>query len=156
LKNLKRIIDQIFTWKDEPPGSSSEDVSGKSVRLNPFNLTLPAPLENDFLNSYHLSSLPLIKISAVAGSFLFISFFLFDLFLIPELFEYFLTLRVGVASVLLFLCLLIIDKPQNKRIVQPIMSLAVIIIGITNIVFMVIAFPKLNSFYYVGIILIYF
>ncbi|MDX1699991.1 MAG: PAS domain S-box protein, partial [Melioribacteraceae bacterium] len=136
--------------------SSSIDESGKSVRLNPITLTFPEPLENEFLQNYYSNSLPLIKISAVAGSLLFIAFFLFDLFLIPEFFEYFLALRVGITSLILFFCLLLINKSQNKKIVQPVMSFAVVIIGITNILFMVIAFPKLNSFYYVGIILIHF
>lgn len=149
---FRNILKLLFHWESD----KTTDPTLNSIRVNPITLKFPKILEESFLKYYYKSTFLQTKISAVSGAFLFAVFFPFDLFLVPELFWNFLILRIGLGSSIIFSAILIVERSKNKKISQPILSLAVIAIGAINVSFIVQGYPKLNSYYYVGIILIYF
>ena len=153
---IKNILDKLFNFGFLETKDNSNKISKQQVFLKPFSLRFPANIEDKFLNFYHNNSLLQINISTIAGALLFSAFFLFDLFLVPELFVTFFLLRVILGTFLIISALVIINKLKNKMASQPILTVVTILVASINISFIIIAYPKLNSTYYIGIILIYF
>lgn len=143
----------MFKW-EEIEQNNSVGLNSQKVKLNPFTLRFPKVLEEDFLHNHNINSILQINISSVAAVILFSSFLLFDYFLVPELFFQFFLLRVVLGSAIIFSAMFIINK--YIQLTQPVYSTAVILVGLINISFILAAYPKLNSYYYIGIILIYF
>jgi len=156
LSFIRSIFNKIFNWGFLDLQDSNKDSKQVNVKLNPFSLKFPEPIESDYLKFYYKNSVLQINISTIAGALLFSSFFLFDLFLVPELFLTFFLLRVVLGSLIITTFVISINKIKNKKASQPLLSLAIILIAAINISFIVLAYPKLNSTYYIGIILIYF
>ena len=156
MKKIRDKIESYFTWKRENP--FYDDLGGKEciVKLNPFTLSFKSDLESEFINNYYDSATFQMNIAGIAGLLLFISFFPFDLFLVPELFYEFLILRVGLGSAIVFGSLFVVNLSSKKSVSQPVFCCAIILIGLINIFFIYKAFPDLNKYYYVGLILIFF
>ncbi|MBK8944555.1 MAG: PAS domain S-box protein [Ignavibacteriae bacterium] len=153
---IKKILERVFNWgKISLYDKTKDKHNDVNVKLHPIKLRFPDILEHEFLNYYHKNAELQIKISSIIGSVFFIAFFPFDLYLVPHLFNEFFTLRV-VVSLFIVGIAFTSSNLKNSKLAQILLSTASIIVGAVDISFIVIAFPKLNDSYYVGIILIYF
>jgi PAS domain S-box-containing protein len=149
-------MEKMFNWGVVELNEIGQKRKVETVRLNPFTLAFPKSLESDFLNHYYNNSIFQINISTATGALLFAFYIPFDLYLVPELFYEFLLLRVVLTCSIIISVVLLINKLQNKNVSQPLLSMVLILMGVINISFIILAYPKLNSYYYIGIILIYF
>ena len=156
MKRLNNKIKTIFTWKRQNLSPDNQQGKESIISLNPLTLSFKSNLEQEFLDDYYKTSILQINIAAIAGLLLFISFFPFDYFLVPDYFLDFLLLRLGMGGSIVFSSLLIINLSSKKGISQPVLCCSIIMMGLVNIFFMIKAFPDLNTYYYVGLILINF
>jgi PAS domain S-box-containing protein len=155
-KLINILSDKMFLWELNGVKVGKLDGNQNTIRMNPFSLVFPKALEAGFLKDYYEKSVFQIKISLFVGAILFSSFLALDLYLVPELFTEFLFLRIGLGLLIMTLAVIIINKSANKAISQPILSLTIILLSTLLISLIVIASPKLNSTYFIGIILLNF
>ncbi len=153
---IVKILEKLFNWGVVSLYDKTTDKKNEiCVRLNPINLKFPNQLEIEYLKYFKRNSKLQIKISSVVGGLFFVAFFPFDIYLVPELFSDFFILRIIVSIFIVFIAFFA-SRLNNFEISQFLLSAATIVVGCVDILFIVIAFPKLNDSYYVGIILIYF
>lgn len=146
------IFNKLFLWESSEPSQSNLN----SIRLNKLNLSFPKELELAFLKNYYKSSLLQINIASVAGALLFSLFFILDFFLVKKLFIDFFFFRIVFVWLIIGWVLWTINAAENKNVSQFLLSIAIILISAINIMFIVLAYPKLNNYYYVGLLLINF
>ncbi len=151
---LRNLFYKVYCW-NQNENFEDNKVTGKkdTFTVNPFTLSFNPKLEDRFLHDYHKRFIPFIKISGIMGKLLFISFFYFDIIFVPEYFTKFLFIRIMLGVLLGTIILLSTGKSNDFKKIQPILSISSILVGIANISFMIIAAPKLNDIYYIGIIL---
>jgi PAS domain S-box-containing protein len=156
LNIIVKILEKLFNWGVVSLYDKTTDKKNEiCVRLNPINLKFPNQLEIEYLKYFKRNSKLQIKISSVVGGLFFVAFFPFDIYLVPELFSDFFILRI-IVSIFIVSVAFFASRLNYFEISQFLLSAATIIVGCIDILFIVIAFPKLNDSYYVGIILIYF
>ena len=149
---IRNIIDKLFLWKNEDFGESSVD----SVKLNPITLSFPNELESLFLTHYYKDSIGKINVAMFVGAIFYSLFFFLDYLLVPEYIIHFLAVRFGITWLIVILALTAIKRAKNVTQHQPIIAITATVIALTIIYYIVIAYPKLNNSYYVGIIIVYF
>ncbi len=104
----------------------------------------------------HIDSRGKINVALLVGGIFYSLFFFLDYLLVPEYFINFLIVRFVVTWLAVGFTLFYVNKGKNKRLVQPLISLTSILVVITIIYYIVLAYPKLNNSYYVGIVIIYY
>ncbi len=149
---LKILYNKLFLWES----NETTDSSLSSVKLNPITLSFPKSLEKSFLEYYNKDSKGKTNVALLVGGIFYSCFFFLDYLLVPEYFINFFTVRFVVTWSVVGFTLFYVNKGKNKRLIQPLISLTSIFIVITIIYYIVLAYPKLNNAYYVGIIIIYY
>ena len=153
---VSKILEKLFHWdKIFLSELSSDQKIEIDVKLHPILLRFPKPLEKYYLNYFQSNSKLQIKISAIVGALFFLVFFPFDMYFIPEFSTKFLIVRF-LTSVFIVSIAFYASNLKNSTHTQLLLSVATILVGTVDISFIVIASPKLNDSYYVGLILIYF
>jgi len=156
LKNFKALIEAFYNWGSNDLSNSNLFTNLSSIKINPFTLSFPERLESGFLEHYYKTSNLQINISLVVGAILFSIFFFFDLYIIPNKFINLILSRVVISWIILILTFSLINKAKNKKILQPIISLATVLIVINEIIFNAVIHFKQDTYFYVAIILLYF
>ncbi|MCB9208311.1 MAG: PAS domain S-box protein [Ignavibacteriales bacterium] len=156
MKVIKYIIENFFIWQSTTKNENDSINENEIAKLNPLNLKFQQPYETEYLNHYNKNSVLQINIASSAGAFLFAVFSIFDFLLVPDLFYTFLFVRVGFVGGLIFLTLLAVNNSKNKNLNQPILSFTTFLIGCADIMFIILASPRLDSTYYIGLLLINF
>ncbi|MCW8848645.1 MAG: PAS domain S-box protein [Melioribacteraceae bacterium] len=152
MNSLKNLYNKLFLWES----SGIKDSSLNSVKLNPITLAFQKNLEDSFLSHYHIDSKDKINVALVVGGVFYSLFFFLDYLLVPEYFVNFLIVRFFVTWFAVGFTLFYVNKGKNQRLVQPLISFTSILVVITIIYYIVLAYPKLNNSYYVGIVIIYY
>lgn len=152
---MKKIFDSLYNWGEEFAVESGS-INSQPIKLNPFTLVFPKTLENEFLKQYNKNSLLPIKISAIAGVFLFSSFFILDYFLVEQFLTELFLLRVVTSWLLVLSAIFFLEKYKDKNFQQPIVSITVIFLAIIKLSTIVISYSDQNSHFFIGFIFIYF
>lgn len=149
---FKNIFNRLFIWES----TETSDPSLSSVKLNPITLSFPKSLEKSFLEHYISDSKGKANVALLVGGVFYSCFFFLDYLLVPEYFINFFIVRFVVTWTVVGFTLFYVNKGKKKQFIQPLISLTSIIIVITIIYYIVLAYPKLNNAYYVGIVIIYY
>ncbi|MCB0749728.1 MAG: PAS domain-containing protein, partial [Ignavibacteriae bacterium] len=146
----------MFTWESDNQDYSESGKKNDTVKLNPFTLSFPSELEKLFLAHYYKDSIGKINAAMLVGAIFYSSFFFLDYILVPEYIFHFIAVRFGVTWLIVVLALTVVNKAKFANISQPMIALTAITVASTIIYYIIIAQPKLNNSYYVGIIIVYF
>ena len=149
---LRTLYKKLFLWES----AEVNDTSLNSVKLNPISLAFPKSLEESFLNHYNQDSRGKTNVALLIGGIFYSLFFFLDYLLVPEYFINFFIVRFVVTWAAVGFTLFYVNKGKNKKLIQPLLSLTSILVVITIIYYIVLAYPKLNNAYYVGIVIIYY
>ena len=149
---LRALYKDLFLWES----TEANDASLSSVNLNPISLAFPKNLEESFLAHYNQDSRGKTNVALLVGGIFYSLFFFLDYLLVPEYFINFFIVRFAVTWSAVSFTLFYVNKGKNKKLVQPLISLTSILVVITIIYYIVLAYPKLNNAYYVGIVIIYY
>jgi two-component system cell cycle sensor histidine kinase/response regulator CckA len=124
------------------------------MELNPISLSFPGDLEKTFLNDYCVNSLKAVRLSLLAGIFLYGFFGILDALLIPEMKGTLWFIRFAIVWPSLLGVILFSYSKHFKKYFQPAVALAMIISGFAIILMIYIIPPPVNYSYYAGLILV--
>ncbi len=126
-----------------------------SMDVNPFTLAFASDLEAQFQVDYYNKSLPLVRLSLVAGIVLYGLFGILDSELIPSMKEILWTIRFAVICPFLMGLIGLSYSSQFSRYFQMAMCTGMVISGVGIIIMISIIPSPVNNFYYAGLILIF-
>ncbi len=129
-------------------------LDSRQMNLNLLTLSFPREIEEEFLDNYVESSLPLVR-SILPISIIFFGVFgILDAILLPEIKKTLWTIRYGFICPYLFLLFIVSLTSFFKKIMQPALASAMVWCGLCIIAMITIAPPPVNYSYYAGLILI--
>ncbi|MBN2515459.1 MAG: response regulator [Deltaproteobacteria bacterium] len=124
------------------------------MELNPISLSFPGDLEEAFLNDYCVNSLKAVRLSLLAGIFLYGFFGILDALLVPELKATLWFIRFAIVWPSLLGVIAFSYSKQFKKYFQPSVATAMIVSGFAIILMIYIIPPPVNYSYYAGLILV--
>ena len=124
------------------------------MELNPISLSFPGNLEEAFLEDYCKNSLKAVRLSLLAGIFLYGFFGILDALLIPEMKGTLWFIRFAIVWPSLIGVIAFSYSKQFKKYFQPFVATAMIISGFAIILMIYIIPPPVNYSYYAGLILV--
>jgi two-component system cell cycle sensor histidine kinase/response regulator CckA len=124
------------------------------MELNPISLSFPGDLEETFLNDYCVNSLKAVRLSLLAGIFLYGFFGILDALLIPEMKVTLWFIRFAIVWPSLLGVIVFSYSKHFKKYFQPLVATAMIISGFAIILMIYIIPPPVNYSYYAGLILV--
>jgi two-component system cell cycle sensor histidine kinase/response regulator CckA len=123
--------------------------------LNPLTLAFPGSLEKSFRDDYYVNSLKNVRLSLLAGVFLYGFFGILDAEMVPDMKEILWFIRFGIVWPTLLGVIIFSYFPLFKRFFQVSVATAMIVAG-SAIIFMIsIIPPPVNYTYYAGLILVF-
>lgn len=123
--------------------------------LNPITLTFPDSIEETFMNDYYKNSLKQIRISLLAGIFLYGFFGVLDAQLVPQMKGTLWFIRFTVVLPVLLSVIILSYLPRFKKYFQPSIAAAMAIAGSGIIIMIYLIPPPVNYSYYAGLILVF-
>jgi len=124
------------------------------MELNPISLSFPGDLEKTFLSDYCTNSVKAVRLSLLAGIFLYGFFGILDALLIPEMKVTLWFIRFAIVWPSLLGVILFSYSIHFKKYFQPSVAAAMIVSGLAIIVMIYIIPPPINYSYYAGLILV--
>jgi len=124
------------------------------MELNPISLSFPGDLEKTFLSDYCTNSVKAVRLSLLAGIFLYGFFGILDALLIPEMKVTLWFIRFAIVWPSLLGVILFSYSSHFKKYFQPSVAAAMIVSGLAIIVMIYIIPPPINYSYYAGLILV--
>lgn len=125
-----------------------------SMDVNPITLAFSSELEAQFQDDYYDKSLPLVRLSLVAGILLYSLFGVLDAELVPYMKETLWTIRLIVICPFLLGLIALSYSSQFRKYFQIAMSTGMVVSGFAIIVMISIIPSPVNNFYYAGLILV--
>ena len=125
------------------------------MNLDPITLAFPGDLEASFLEDYYNKSLKLVRISLLAGIFLYGLFGILDASLLPEYKKRLLVMRFAIVVPYLAGVILFSYSSYFKKNFQFSVSTAMVVSGLGIIVMISIAPAPVSYTYYAGLILVF-
>ncbi|RLB36587.1 MAG: hypothetical protein DRH12_15575 [Deltaproteobacteria bacterium] len=125
------------------------------MKINPLTLSFEPDLEEKFREDYYFNSLRMVRISLLAGMFLYGFFGLLDAVLVPEIKLKLWVIRFGIVWPTLLGVILFSYTGMFKKLFQPVVALAMLVAG-GAIIYMIAILPApVNQTYYAGLILVF-
>jgi signal transduction histidine kinase/ActR/RegA family two-component response regulator len=125
------------------------------MNLNPITLAFPGDLEEKFLDDYYKNSMILIRISLLAGIFLYGFFSILDAQLVPEVKEKLWFIRFTIVLPSFLVVILLSYFPRLTKYFQALVTITMIIASYAIIIMISIIPPPENYSYYAGLILVF-
>ncbi len=123
--------------------------------MDPITLVFHGDVEEAFLDDFYKNSLKLVRISLLAGIFLYGFFSILDAQLAPEVKGKLWFIRFAVVSPLLMFVIISSYFHRFKKYFQPLVSTAMIVAGFGIIIMIYIIPSPANYSYYAGLILVF-
>ncbi len=123
--------------------------------LNPITLAFPGDLEEKFLGDYYKNSMILIRISLLAGIFLYGFFSILDAQLVPEVKDKLWFIRFTIVLPSFLVVILLSYFPRLTKYFQALVTITMIIASYAIIIMISIIPPPENYSYYAGLILVF-
>lgn len=123
--------------------------------LNPITLAFPGDLEEKFLSDYYKNSMILIRISLLAGIFLYGFFSILDAQLVPEVKDKLWFIRFTIVLPSFLVVILLSYFPRLTKYFQALVTITMIIASYAIIIMISIIPPPENYSYYAGLILVF-
>ena len=123
--------------------------------MDPITLAFHGDVEEAFLDDFFKNSLKLVRISLLAGIFLYGFFSILDAQLAPEVKGKLWFIRFAVVSPLLLSVIILSYFHQFKKYFQPLVATAMIVAGFGIIIMIYIIPSPANYSYYAGLILVF-
>ncbi len=123
--------------------------------LNPITLAFPGDLEKKFLGDYYKNSMILIRISLLAGIFLYGFFSILDAQLVPEVKDKLWFIRFTIVLPSFLVVILLSYFPRLTKYFQAFVTITMIIASYAIIIMISIIPPPENYSYYAGLILVF-
>jgi two-component system cell cycle sensor histidine kinase/response regulator CckA len=133
----------------------AETTGPDSMDVNPITLAFSSDLESQFQDDYYKKSLSLIRISLLAGIFIYGLFGILDAELIPSMKEILWTIRFAVVCPVLMGLIGLSYSSQFSRYFQMAMCTGMVVSGFAIILMISITPSPVNNFYYAGLILVF-
>ncbi len=125
------------------------------MNLNPITLAFPGDLEEKFLSDYYKNSMILIRISLLAGIFLYGFFSILDAQLVPEVKDKLWFIRFTIVLPSFLVVILLSYFPRLTKYFQALVTITMIIASYAIIIMISIIPPPENYSYYAGLILVF-
>ena len=123
--------------------------------MDPITLAFHGDIEEAFLDDFYKNSLNLVRISLLAGIFLYGLFSILDVQFAPEVRGKLWFIRFGVVSPVLLSVAILSYFPRFKKYFQPLVATAMIVAGFGIIIMIYIIPSPANYSYYAGLILVF-
>ncbi|MFZ1982770.1 MAG: response regulator [Desulfatitalea sp.] len=139
--------------RDSIMPASSEGLH--QMELHPISLTFQGELEKTFRENHFVDSLRTVRLSLLAGIFLYGIFGILDAILVPEMKSALWSIRFAVVCPFLTGMILFSYLPVFKKYSQLVMATTMIVSGL-GIIWMIAILPApVNQTYYAGLILVF-
>ncbi|MCI5224305.1 MAG: hypothetical protein D3924_16960 [Candidatus Electrothrix sp. AR4] len=132
--------------------------SFKSMCLHPVTLAFrhkQRHLEKKFLDQYLTDSLSIVRITCLFAVLLYGVFGILDAVLIPDKKIVFWIIRYAVYCPFTLLIIAFTYTEKYRKVMQPVLSLTVILAGVGIIYMVLVASPPVTFSYYTGLILVF-
>ena len=134
-----------------PAASAQPD----DMKIHPLTLSFEPELEKKFRDDYYINSLRMVRISLLAGMFLYGFFGLLDAELIPQMKVHLWVIRFGIVWPFLLGVIVFSYTKPFKRLFQPVVAFTMLVAG-GAIIYMIAILPApVNQTYYAGLILVF-
>ncbi|MFO8048192.1 MAG: PAS domain S-box protein [Desulfosudaceae bacterium] len=148
----------MHSSNDQKKARKDNTGNGVTMKVNPFTLRFTnsfADYEARFQRHYLIKSLKPLRFAILMGVLVWGSFGVLDIAIAREEVSLLWTLRYGIVIPIMMLGLVVSYQPLFEKMMQPFISLAILITGASVIIMITVSETPMKHTYYAGLILIF-